>query len=160
MHAVIPTPAACLPACLQMASTWEGIRACEELQKEGIDCNMTLLFSFAQAAACADAGARLISPFVGRIMDWWATATGLNSLVAAWCSSPVYFFYHLRSCIILPVLLQVQEEGRPRVCAGGGEGEGRHLKQRESPAPGSKHVLHCVPSLFTGWPFGLFQTSF
>lgn len=56
---------------IKVASTWEGIRACEKLQKEGIDCNMTLLFSFAQAAACADAGAALISPFVGRILDWY-----------------------------------------------------------------------------------------
>ncbi|KAH7619673.1 hypothetical protein Ndes2526B_g06654 [Nannochloris sp. 'desiccata'] len=55
---------------IKIAATWEGIRACERLQKEGIDCNMTLLFSFAQAAACADAGAALISPFVGRILDW------------------------------------------------------------------------------------------
>ncbi|GAB4823262.1 hypothetical protein N2152v2_010308 [Parachlorella kessleri] len=55
---------------IKLASTWEGIRACEELQKQGIDCNMTLLFSFAQACACADAGAALISPFVGRILDW------------------------------------------------------------------------------------------
>ena len=93
---------------MQIASTWEGIRACETLQKQGVDCNMTLLFSFAQvsvaptslyfmraascfravwcqedtltleplcmlsqAAGCADAGAALISPFVGRIMDWY-----------------------------------------------------------------------------------------
>lgn len=56
---------------IKVASTWEGIRACERLQKDGIDCNMTLLFSFAQAAACGDAGAALISPFVGRILDWY-----------------------------------------------------------------------------------------
>ena len=55
---------------IKIASTWEGIRACEILQKEGITCNMTLLFSLAQAAGCAEAGATLISPFVGRIMDW------------------------------------------------------------------------------------------
>jgi transaldolase len=55
---------------IKLASTWEGIRAAEVLQREGIDCNMTLLFSLAQAAACADAGAFLISPFVGRILDW------------------------------------------------------------------------------------------
>src|SRR3970040_2093911 len=53
-----------------LASTWEGIRAAERLEREGIHCNMTLLFSFAQAAACADAGVTLISPFVGRIYDW------------------------------------------------------------------------------------------
>lgn len=55
---------------IKIASTWEGIRAAEVLEKEGIHCNLTLLFSFAQAAACADAGAYLISPFVGRILDW------------------------------------------------------------------------------------------
>jgi transaldolase len=56
---------------VKIASTWEGIRAAEVLQKEGINCNMTLLFSMAQAVACAEAKARLISPFVGRIMDWY-----------------------------------------------------------------------------------------
>jgi transaldolase len=61
---------------IKIASTWDGIRACEMLQQEGIDCNMTLLFSFAQAAACADAGAALISPFVGRIMDWYKKKEG------------------------------------------------------------------------------------
>jgi transaldolase len=55
---------------IKIASTWEGIQAARVLQKEGIDCNLTLLFSLAQAMACADAGAFLISPFVGRILDW------------------------------------------------------------------------------------------
>jgi len=55
---------------IKLASTWEGIRAAEQLQKEGINCNLTLLFSFPQAVACAEAGVRLISPFVGRILDW------------------------------------------------------------------------------------------
>jgi transaldolase len=55
---------------IKLASTWEGVEACRKLQKQGVDCNMTLLFSFGQAAACADAGAALISPFVGRILDW------------------------------------------------------------------------------------------
>ncbi|MGV1755390.1 transaldolase [Rhizobium sp. A22-96] len=61
---------------IKLASTWEGIRAAEVLQKEGIDCNLTLLFSKAQAIACADAKAFLISPFVGRILDWYKKATG------------------------------------------------------------------------------------
>ncbi|KAJ9530847.1 hypothetical protein QJQ45_028863 [Haematococcus lacustris] len=61
---------------IKIASTWEGIEACRRLQAQGIDCNMTLLFSFAQAAACADAGAALISPFVGRIMDWYKAKEG------------------------------------------------------------------------------------
>ena len=56
---------------IKIASTWEGIQAARVLEKEGINCNLTLLFSFAQAAACADAGAYLISPFVGRILDWY-----------------------------------------------------------------------------------------
>src|SRR3954466_16016351 len=56
---------------IKLATTWEGIRAAEKLEKEGIHCNMTLLFSFAQAVACADAGVTLISPFVGRIYDWY-----------------------------------------------------------------------------------------
>ena len=55
---------------IKIASTWEGIRAAEQLEKEGIHCNLTLLFSFAQAVACAEAGVTLISPFVGRIYDW------------------------------------------------------------------------------------------
>jgi transaldolase len=61
---------------IKLASTWEGIRAAEVLQTEGIDCNMTLIFSLAQAAACADAKAFLISPFVGRILDWHMKSTG------------------------------------------------------------------------------------
>jgi transaldolase len=56
---------------IKIASTWEGIRAAEILQKEGINCNLTLLFSLAQAIACAEAKVKLISPFVGRIMDWY-----------------------------------------------------------------------------------------
>ncbi|WOI56338.1 transaldolase [Palleronia sp. LCG004] len=63
---------------IKLASTWEGIRAAERLQKDGIDCNLTLLFSMAQAKACADAGAFLISPFVGRITDWYKAAEGVE----------------------------------------------------------------------------------
>ena len=55
---------------IKLASTWEGIRAAERLERDGIQCNLTLLFSFAQAVACAEAGVFLISPFVGRILDW------------------------------------------------------------------------------------------
>ena len=61
---------------IKIASTWEGIRAAEVLEKEGIRCNMTLLFSLPQAIACAEAGAQLISPFVGRIYDWFKKSTG------------------------------------------------------------------------------------
>ncbi|MFN3482629.1 transaldolase [Rhabdaerophilum calidifontis] len=61
---------------IKIAATWEGIRAAETLQKEGIDCNLTLLFSLVQAAAAAEAGAFLISPFVGRILDWYRKSTG------------------------------------------------------------------------------------
>ena len=60
---------------IKIASTWEGIKAAEILQKEGINCNLTLLFSLAQAVACADAGVKLISPFVGRILDWYKAST-------------------------------------------------------------------------------------
>ena len=63
---------------IKMASTWEGIRAAETLEKEGINCNLTLLFNFTQAVAAADAGAFLISPFVGRILDWYKQSTGLT----------------------------------------------------------------------------------
>jgi len=56
---------------IKTASTWEGIQAAKQLEKEGINCNLTLLFGFGQAAACADAGVYLISPFVGRILDWY-----------------------------------------------------------------------------------------
>jgi len=61
---------------IKIASTWEGIKAAETLEKEGIHCNLTLLFSFPQAVACAEAGVQLISPFVGRILDWYKASTG------------------------------------------------------------------------------------
>jgi len=61
---------------IKIASTWEGIRAAEKLEREGIHCNLTLLFSFAQAVACAEAGVTLISPFVGRIYDWYKKQRG------------------------------------------------------------------------------------
>ena len=61
---------------IKLASTWEGIKAAEVLQKEGINCNLTLLFSLAQAIACAEGGIKLISPFVGRILDWHKKSTG------------------------------------------------------------------------------------
>ena len=62
---------------IKTASTWEGIRAAADLEKEGINCNLTLLFGFGQAVACADAGVFLISPFVGRILDWYKANTDL-----------------------------------------------------------------------------------
>jgi len=61
---------------IKIASTWEGIKAAGQLEQDGIHCNLTLLFSFAQAVACAEAGVQLISPFVGRILDWHKKATG------------------------------------------------------------------------------------
>lgn len=64
---------------IKVASTWEGIRAAEQLEREGIHCNLTLLFGFAQAVACAEAGVTLISPFVGRILDWYKANTGRES---------------------------------------------------------------------------------
>ncbi len=68
---------------IKLAATWEGIRAAEVLQKQGIDCNLTLIFSLTQAIACADAGAFLISPFVGRITDWFKKADGVDGYEAA-----------------------------------------------------------------------------
>jgi len=65
---------------IKIASTWEGIRAAERLERDGIHCNLTLLFSFAQAVACADAGVTLISPFVGRIYDWHRKAQGVDDI--------------------------------------------------------------------------------
>src|SRR5436190_16509703 len=67
---------------IKLASTWEGIRAAEKLEREGIHCNMTLLFSFAQAVACAEAGVTLISPFVGRIYDWYRAARKVEDIPA------------------------------------------------------------------------------
>ena len=64
---------------IKIASTWEGIRAAERLEQEGIHCNLTLLFGFAQAVACAEAGVTLISPFVGRILDWYKKSSGRDS---------------------------------------------------------------------------------
>lgn len=63
---------------IKIASTWEGIKAAEELEKEGIHCNLTLLFAFAQAVACAESKVQLISPFVGRIYDWFKKDTGID----------------------------------------------------------------------------------
>ena len=63
---------------IKIAATWEGIRAAEVLEREGIHCNLTLLFAFCQAVACGDAGVRLISPFVGRIYDWYKKQAGAS----------------------------------------------------------------------------------
>ncbi|MFM5891588.1 MAG: transaldolase [Dolichospermum sp.] len=68
---------------IKIAATWEGIKAAEILEKEGIHCNLTLLFGLHQAIACAEAGVTLISPFVGRILDWYKKDTGRNSYPAA-----------------------------------------------------------------------------
>ena len=67
---------------IKIASTWEGIRAAEALEKEGIHCNLTLLFGIHQAVACAEAGVTLISPFVGRILDWYKKSTGKSGYEA------------------------------------------------------------------------------
>ena len=68
---------------IKVASTWEGIKAAEKLEREGIHCNLTLLFSFAQAVACADAGVTLISPFVGRIYDWYKKERKVEDIAPA-----------------------------------------------------------------------------
>ncbi len=67
---------------IKLASTWEGVRAAQKLEREGIHCNLTLLFSFAQALACADAGVTLISPFVGRIYDWYKKERKVEDIAA------------------------------------------------------------------------------
>jgi len=67
---------------IKIASTWEGIKAAEQLEQEGIHCNLTLLFSFAQAVACAEAKVQLISPFVGRILDWHKAERGVDHIPA------------------------------------------------------------------------------
>ena len=67
---------------IKVASTWEGINAAEKLEKEGIHCNLTLLFSFAQAVRCAEANVTLISPFVGRILDWYKKDRGVSEIAA------------------------------------------------------------------------------
>ncbi|WP_457913871.1 transaldolase [Candidatus Gillettellia adelgis] len=66
---------------IKLAATWQGIRAAEKLEKEGINCNLTLLFSFAQALACAEAGVYLISPFVGRILDWYQSNSDVKEFL-------------------------------------------------------------------------------
>lgn len=68
---------------IKVASTWEGIKAAEELEKEGIKCNLTLLFGMGQAIACAEAGVTLISPFVGRIYDWYKKSRGVDDIAPA-----------------------------------------------------------------------------
>jgi len=68
---------------VKIAATWEGVKAAEVLEKEGITCNLTLIFSIAQAVACAEAGCTLISPFVGRIMDWYKNDQGVDGFSAA-----------------------------------------------------------------------------
>jgi transaldolase len=67
---------------IKIASTWEGIRAARQLERDGIHCNLTLLFSFAQAVACAEASVTLISPFVGRIYDWYKKDRGVKDIPA------------------------------------------------------------------------------
>ena len=82
---------------IKIASTWEGIRAAEKLEKEGIHCNLTLLFSFAQAVACAEAKVTLISPFVGRIYDWYKKNGGKDipddKIPASCRSRKIYNYY-------------------------------------------------------------------
>ena len=83
---------------IKIASTWEGIRAAEVLEKEGIHCNLTLLFSLPQAIACADANVQLISPFVGRIYDWYKKSTGTDYTGAddpgVQSVKRIYTYYH------------------------------------------------------------------
>lgn len=102
---------------IKIASSWEGIRAAEVLEKEGIHCNLTLLFGFAQAAACADAGVFLISPFVGRILDWYKASTGTDSYAphedpGVLSVSHIYNFYkqHQYSTVVMGASFRNQAE--------------------------------------------------
>lgn len=86
---------------IKIATTWEGIRAAALLEKEGIHCNLTLLFSLIQAAACAEAGVTLISPFVGRILDWYKAARGVDHIPApedpgVLSVKSIYYYYKKR----------------------------------------------------------------
>jgi transaldolase len=90
---------------IKLAATWEGIKACETLEQEGIQCNLTLIFSFVQAVACAQYGAHLISPFPGRILDWFKTKEGRTEGVApeddegVVCVQKMYNYFKVRfSC--------------------------------------------------------------
>jgi transaldolase len=93
---------------IKLASTWEGIQAARQLQSDGIDCNLTLLFSMAQARACADAGAFLISPFVGRITDWYKESQGVESFTPdddPGVASVQSIYAHYKECGISTVVM-------------------------------------------------------
>ena len=94
---------------IKIASTWEGIRAAELLEKEGIHCNLTLLFSFAQAVACAEAGVTLISPFVGRIYDWYKKENGGEEIPAGSGSRRCVGHAHLQ--LLQEIRLQDPSDG-------------------------------------------------
>lgn len=99
---------------IKLASTWQGIRAAEQLEKEGINCNLTLLFSFAQARACAEAGVFLISPFVGRILDWYKANTDKKEYAPAEdpgvvSVSEIYQYYKEHGKLYRAILLDVSK---------------------------------------------------
>jgi transaldolase len=102
---------------IKIASTWEGIQAAAELERRGIHCNLTLMFSLAQAIAAAEAGATLISPFVGRIMDWYKKAEGVEKYAAA--EDPGvrsvttiynYYKYHGHSTVVMGASFRNSDE--------------------------------------------------
>ncbi|GMG87301.1 transaldolase [Biformimicrobium ophioploci] len=108
---------------IKLASTWEGIRAAEILEKEGIHCNLTLLFSFCQARACADAGVTLISPFVGRILDWYKKSTGRDSYPAqedpgVLSVQKIYRYYKARGCSTIVMGASFRNTGEIEALAG------------------------------------------
>src|SRR2546421_358514 len=164
---------------IKLASTWEGIRAAERLEREHIHCNMTLLFSFAQAVACAEAGVTLISPFVGRIYDWYKKEKGAeipaddDPGVAS--VTRIYNYYkkygyktqvmgasfrkveqitHLAGCDLLTIPAapsQNQRAARFEI----GDGVGRRLASRRrslspAPRPGSEEELEPQPEQVAG----------
>ncbi|GMH33617.1 hypothetical protein BSKO_01451 [Bryopsis sp. KO-2023] len=107
---------------IKIASTWEGIRACEILQKQGIDCNMTLLFSYAQAIAAANAKAALISPFVGRILDWYKKAEGRDFTPeedpGVESVKKIYNYYKTYGCSTVVMAASFRNAGEIRELAG------------------------------------------
>ena len=104
---------------IKIASTWEGIRAAEQLEKTGVQTNLTLLFAFAQAQACADAGVFLISPFVGRIYDWYKKAEGRDFVGSedpgVRSVTRIYDYYKANGydTVVMLSLIHISEPTRP-----------------------------------------------
>src|SRR5206468_3825499 len=126
---------------IKLASTWEGIRAAERLEREGIHCNMTLLFSFAQAAACADAGVTLISPFVGRIYDWHRAQRKVEDIAleddpGVASVARIYAYYKKHGYATQVMGASFRKTGQILALAGGGGSTARLAGRRALERPG------------------------